>query len=177
MTYQVAGGAAQSTVFRVPDTAVELTVGFYSVGIQLSEARAKHKIVLVFRLLADIAEAFDTHALDILCLNDLGELDGDVVEWFSELLKTSSAPPVLILCDSHYATLMVPDRIRGYNYNWIQVADRTFQHLRIHVEGMEAPTSIINFNIAAAPRRKMSPTELLQYFTACRQACHNDRFI
>ena len=177
MTYQVAGGAAQPTVIRLPDTAVEVTVGFYTVGIELSEARAKHRMVQVFRLLADIVKAFGTHALDVLCLNDLGELDADVVEWFSELLKTSAAPPVLIFCDSHYATLVVPDRIRGYSYNWIQVAGRTFQHLRIHVEGIEAPTSIINFNIAAAPRRKMSSTERLQYFRACREACHNDRFI
>ena len=153
MTYQVAGGAAQPTVIRLRGTAVELTVGFYSVGIQLSEVRAKHRMMQEILLIADIVKAFGTHALDVLCLNDLGELDADVVEWFSELLKTSAAPPVLIFCDSHYATLVVPDRIRGYNYNWTQVAGRTFQHLRIHVEGIEAPTSIINFNIAAALNR------------------------
>ena len=101
MTYQVAGGAAQHTVIRLPDTAVELTVGFYSVGIQLSEVRAKNWMEQEILLIADIVKAFGTHALDVLCLNDLGELGADVVEWFSELLKISAAPPVLIFCDSH----------------------------------------------------------------------------
>ena len=130
MTYQVAGGAAQPTVIRLPDTAVEVTVGFYTVGVELSEARAKHRMVQVFRLLADIRRAFGTHCLDVLCLDDLGELDADVVEWFSGLLRTSAAPPVLIFCDSHYATLVVPGRIRVDKYNWTHVAGRSFQHLR-----------------------------------------------
>ena len=65
MTYQVAGDAAQPTVIRLPDTAVELTVGFYSVGIQLSEMRAKHMIIQVYQLLADIVSAFSAHALDV----------------------------------------------------------------------------------------------------------------
>ena len=65
-------------------------------------------------LIADILKAFNTHGLDILCLNELGELgvglgarvpQGNVVAWISELLKDSAVPPVDIFCDSHYATL------------------------------------------------------------------------
>jgi hypothetical protein len=112
-THDHPGGAAQPTVSELPDNAAELTVGFYNVGMQAAELQGKNWKTKECRLQADILKAFNTHALDVLCLNDLGELDADVIEWFSELLRTSAAPPVLIFCDSHYAMLVVSDRIRG----------------------------------------------------------------
>jgi hypothetical protein len=69
-----AGGAAQPTFSALPDSASELTVGFYNVGIQLSEFGGKKWKMKERRLAADIFKAFDLHALDLLCLSEIGEI-------------------------------------------------------------------------------------------------------
>ena len=60
------------------------------------------------------------HALDILCLGELGELgvgigkklpERDVIAWIRNLLADSAVSPVVIYADGHYATLVLSDRI------------------------------------------------------------------
>ena len=58
----------------MPDNAPELAVGFYNVGIQLSEVNGKKWKIKERLLRQDIVEAFDVHELDVLCLSELGEL-------------------------------------------------------------------------------------------------------
>ena len=66
------------------------------------------------------------HALDILCLSELGELgvgigkklpEGDVIAWIHKLLADSAVSPVAIYADGHYATLVLSDRalVQGRN--------------------------------------------------------------
>ena len=74
-THDHPGGVAQPTVSELPDNAAELTVGFYNVGIQVSELQTKNWKMKERVLIADILKAFNTHGLDVLCLNELGELD------------------------------------------------------------------------------------------------------
>ena len=64
-------GASQPTFSALPANTTELTVGFYNVGIQLSEVGGRRWKIIERRLASDLATAFEVHALDILCLNEL----------------------------------------------------------------------------------------------------------
>ena len=97
-------GAAKC-FYELPANTARLTVGFYNVGIQLTELSGKKWPSKQSALKADIIKAFDTHVLDILCLSELGELgvgiaaglpDRNVGAWMTELLRDSAIPPVHI---------------------------------------------------------------------------------
>ena len=85
------GGAAQPAFSALPHDASELTVAFYNVGIQLSQVGTKKwEESTEKQLAADIVKAANEHALDILCLSELGELgkgigtklpEGNVIAW------------------------------------------------------------------------------------------------
>ena len=111
----IADLAAQTHVSELPATAAQLTVGFYNVGIQLTELSGRKWSSKQSLLKADILKAFDTHVLDILCLCELGELgvgiaegltDGNVNAWMTELLSDRAIMPVCIFADSHYLTIV-----------------------------------------------------------------------
>ena len=89
-------GAAQPTFSALPANTTELTVGFYNVAIQLSEVGGIRWKIKERRLASDLAKAFEVHALDILCLSELGEIQrgigenipgGDVYAWIRGLLS------------------------------------------------------------------------------------------
>ena len=154
-SHDSSGGAAQLTFAELPDNAAQLTVAFYNVGIQVSELEGKNWKTKEGRLQADILKAFNTHALDILCLCELGELGvgigasvphGDVVAWIMKLFNDSAIPPVEIFTDSHYLTIVKTSRVKVDLYKLVHgfvpnQNDRSFQHLRVSVAGDEAPIS------------------------------------
>ena len=94
------------------------------------------------KLAADIVEVANIHALDILCLSELGEVgvgigeklpEGDVIAWIRNLLADSAVSPVAIYADGHYATLVLSDRMEVLQYRVIRdfvktQRDRCFQH-------------------------------------------------
>ena len=99
----VPDGAAQPTVVELSDKAVEVTVAFYNLGIQLTEIKAKKWHLKEAKLRKDIVAAFHNHSLDMLCLGELGELgigfhgsvpQGDVGRWILTILQDSEVPPV-----------------------------------------------------------------------------------
>ena len=184
------GGAAEPTVSELSDTAVEVTVAFYNLGIQLAEYKSKNWRLKEGRLRKDIVEAFQNHSLDMLCLSELGELgigfrgsvpQGDVGRWISTILQDSAVPPVQTFCDSHYVTL-VRTEVKVVQYNFIAGVvggqpDRSFQHFRVLVAGDPAPISIINCHAPASQKRPLSAAGRAAYFNAFPVACRNDRFI
>jgi len=185
------GGAVQPTFCELPDNTAEITVGFYNVGIHASEVQGKMWKTKERQLQADILKAFDTHALDILCLSELGELgdgiraelpEGDVTAWIAELLKGSGAPPVDVYSDSHYSTIVKTTRVRVDQYRLVagfvpSQKDRSFQHVRVRVDGDQEPVSIINCHAPASKKRGLNVDGRTRYFTAFKTACDTDRFI
>ena len=83
------GGAEQPTFTQLPDDTSELTVGFYNVGIQLQMVRGKHWPQKEQTLKQDIVKAFDVHALDVLCLSALGQLNESLDQGLEESAGTS----------------------------------------------------------------------------------------
>jgi hypothetical protein len=190
-SHDSSGGAAQLTFAELPDNAAQLTVAFYNVGIQVSELEGKNWKTKEGRLQADILKAFNTHALDILCLCELGELGvgigasvphGDVVAWIMKLFNDSAIPPVEIFTDSHYLTIVKTSRVKVDLYKLVHgfvpnQNDRSFQHLRVSVAGDEAPISIINCHAPASKKRVLSADGRKRYVRAAHDACAGDRFI
>ena len=184
------GGAAQLTFSELPDNAVELTVGFYNVAIQVVDLEGERWKTEELCLQADILKAFNRH-LDVFCLSEVGEPSvgigasvphGDVAAWILELLKDSAVPPVDIFSESHYATIVKKNRVKVDQYNFVDgfvphQADRSFQHLRVRVEGDEASISIVNCHATASKKRVLTTDVRKRYFTAAHNACAGDRFI
>ena len=185
------GGAAQLTFSALPDDASELTVGFYNIGIQLSEVGGSKWKTREQRLREDIIKAADTHALDILCFSELGELgvgiaaklaEGNVDTWIRNLLAGSAVSPVAIYADGHYATLVLSDRIKVLQYQVVKgfmatQTDRCFQHFRVQTDEREKPISIVNCHTPSSQKRKLTVDGRKQYFTAFHKACAGDPFI
>ena len=126
---------AQTTFSELPANTARLTVGFYNVGIQLTELSGKKWPSKQSALKADIIKAFDTHVLDILCLSELGELgvgiaavlpDRNVGAWMTELLRDSAIPPVHISTEGHYLTIVKTSRVKVDLYKLDSVGDLAF---------------------------------------------------
>ena len=143
------------------------------------------------KLSADIARATDMHALDMLCLSELGEGDvgigkklseGGVNAWIRELLADSAVSPVAIYADGHYATLVLSDRLEVLQYRVIRdfvpfQRERCFQHFRVRMGERDVPISIVNCH-APSSRQRMLPLDGPQrYCTAFHEACAGDPFI
>ena len=187
----IADLAAQTTFSELPAHIAQLTVGFYNVGIQVSELSGKKWSTKQSHLKADIIKAFDTHVLDILCLCELGELgvgiaaglpDHNVDAWMTELLKDSAIPPVNIFADSHYLTIVKTSRVNVDRYSLVQGFDanntnRSFQHLRVFVAGDGVPISIINCHAPSSKKRVLTSNGRKLYLTAAHNVCAGDPFI
>ena len=183
------GGAAQSASSSSganATDATELTVGFYNVGIQLSEVGGRGWKMSERRLASDLAKAFKVHALDILCLCELGEIrrgigenvsGGDVYAWVRGLLSDRAVPPVRVYVDGHYATIVKSNRVAVLQSKLVSdfvpdQADRCFQHLRVRVDDDSEPVSIVNCQSAG-----LTVSGRMRTFLACHNACARDRFI
>ena len=186
------GGAAQPTFSALSDDASELTAAFYNVGIQLSCVGAKNWAKTKEKqLAADIVKAAKAHALDILCLSELGELgvgigeklpERDVSAWIRKLLADSAVSPVAIYADGHYATLVLSDRVQVLQYQIIRdfvetQRDRCFQHFRVRRNERDQPISIIHCHAPSSNKRPLRAATRLKYFTAFHKACADDPFI
>ena len=168
---------------ELPANTARLTVGFYNVGIQLTELSGKKWPSKQSALKADIIKAFDTHVLDILCLSELGELgvgiaaglpDRNVGAWMTELLRDSAIPPVHISTEGHYLTIVKTSRVKVDRDSLVQGfddnnTDRSFQHLRVFVAGDDVPISIINCH--APSSKKRVDRELSQALSLSRPQC------
>ena len=186
------GGAAQPAFFALPQDASELTVAFYNVGIKLSQVGTKKwENNTEKQLAADIVKAANEHALDILCLSELGELgkgigtklpEGNVIAWIRRLLADSAASPVHIYADEHYATLVLSDRVEVLEYRVIRdfvqtQRDRCFQHFRVRTSDRDEPISIVNCHAPSSKKRKLRVDMRRRYFAAFHEACAGSPFI
>ena len=146
------------------------------------------------QLAADIVKAANEHALDILCLSELGELgvgigeklaEGDVIAWICKLLADSAVSPVAIYADGHYATLVLSDRVQVLQHrvigDFVQTQrDRCFQHFRVRTSERDEPISIVNCHAPSNPKRpgrNLTVDMRLKYFTAFHEACAGEPFI
>ena len=143
------------------------------------------------KLAADIVKAVNMHALDILCLSELGEVgvgigeklpEGDVIAWIRNLLADSAVSPVAIYADGHYATFVLSDRMEILQYRVIRdfvetQRDRCFQHFRVRTSERDEPISIVNCHAPSSWQRKLTAAGRLRYFTAFHEACAGDPFI
>ena len=141
-------------------------MGFYNVGIQFSEVRGRGWRNKERRLALDLAKAFEVHALDILCLSELGEIrrgigenipGGDVDAWIRGLLSDRAVPPVRVYADGHYSTIVKSDRVAILQCKLVSdfvpdQADRCFQHLRVCVGDDREPVSIVNCHAPASKK-------------------------
>ena len=177
-------GAAQPTFSALPANTTELTVGFYNVGIQFSEVGGRGWKIKERRLASDLAKAFEVHALDILCLSELGENipGGDVDAWIRGLLSDRAGPPVRVYAARHYSTIVMSDRVAVLQCKLVSdfvpdQAHRCFQHLRVRVGDDREPVSIVNCHVPALKKRGLRVDGRLRTFLACHKACAGDRFI
>ena len=184
-------GAAQPTFSALPANTTELTVGFYNVAIQLSEVGGRGWKIKERRLASDLAKAFEVHALDILCLSELGEIrrgigenipGGDVYAWIRGLLSDRAGPPVRVYVHGHYLTIVKFNRVAVLQCKLVSdfvpdQADRCFQHLRVRVGDDTEPVSIINCHVPASKERELTTDGRMHTFLACHKACAGDRFI
>ena len=169
----------------------KLTVGFYNVGIQLSEVGGRGWQIKEHRLASDLAKAFEVHALDILCLSELGEIQrgigenipgSDVCAWIRGLLSDRARPPVRVYGDGHYFTIVKSNRVAVLQCKLVSdfvpdQADRCFQHLRVLVGDDKEPVSIVNCHAPASNERRLTVDGRRSTLLACHNACAGDRFI
>ena len=166
-------------------------MGFYNVGVQKAEVEGKQWKTKERQLKDDIVKACAVHALDVLCLSELGELDegiggnldeGDVAVWIRSLLDDSAVQPVKIYSDGHYVTIVTNSHVVVDEYKFVkgfvkEQEHRSFQHFRVRMEGDDDPVSIIHCHAPASTKRGLTVSERTQYFTAFHTACAADRFI
>ena len=69
---------------QLPESTKELAVGFYNVVVCLDEIGARGWKMKQRRLKTDIVKVFDVHALDVLCLSALGQLNERLDDGFEE---------------------------------------------------------------------------------------------
>ena len=81
-------GAEQPIFCQLPETTTELAVGFYNVVVCLNEINERGWKIKERRLKTDIAKAFQHHALDVLCLSALGQLNESLDSAFEGGIKT-----------------------------------------------------------------------------------------
>ena len=143
------------------------------------------------QLAADIVKAANEHALDILCLSELGELgkgigtklpEGNVIAWIRRLLADSAVSPVAIYADEHYATLVLSDRVDVLEYRVIRdfvqtQRDRCFQHFRVRTSDRDEPISIVNCHAPSSKKRKLTVDMRRRYFAAFHEVCAGSPFI
>ena len=160
-----------------------MTVGFYNVAIKVSEIGREGWEIKEGRLASDLAKAFTVHALDMLCLSELGEfrrgisgniLQSDVYDWIRGLLSDRAVPPVRVYVDGHYMTIVKSDRVVVLQ---CKLEKDCFQHLRVRVGDDTEPVSIVNCNAHASNKRELSMGVRMRTFLACHNACAGDRFI
>ena len=185
------GGAAQPTFSALPANTTELTVGFYNVGIHFSEVGGRGWKIKERRLASDLARAFEAHALDILCISELGDIErgigdhireGDDYAWIQGLLADRAVPPVRVYSDGYYSTIVKSDRVAVLQCKLVRnfvedQADRCFQHLRVCVGDDTEPVSIINCHAPASIKRGLTVAGRMRTLLACHEACAGDRFI
>ena len=161
----------------------KLTVGFYNVGIQLSEVGGQGWQIKDHLLADDLAKAFEVHALDILCLSELRNIPGsDVCDWIRGLLSERERPPVRVYGEGHYLTIVKSNRVAVLQCKLVSgfvpdQADRCFQHLRVFVGDDKEPVSIVNCHAPASNDRRLTVDGRRNTLLACHNACAGDRFI
>ena len=121
-------GAEQPMVCRLPECTTTLAVGFYNVVLCLNEIGERGWKMKERRLKTDIAKAFQHHALDVLCLSALGQLnesldpafEGGTKAWIEGLIADSVEPPITIYDDDHYFTIVKNTRAHITDYKIVR---------------------------------------------------------
>ena len=108
-------------------------------------------------VLCRLIDVFLGHALDILCLSELGEIDRrldsklnkTVTNWIKDLLVDSIGGQVSLFQNAHYITIVWKESMIVQEHNFISnfitgQAFRCFQHFRVHLQGNENVITVIN---------------------------------
>ena len=186
------GDAAESPQSNLSDHAPELAVGFYNLGIQLSEIGGPKWRQKQPQLTSDLVTAFVTHELDILCLSELGELgvglkdkikDGDIDGWIRLLLDGSAVPPVDIYTNGNYTTIVAKsDRVEITEHKLVtgfvpHQPERCYQHFRVRLQRDGDAVSIINCHAPSSFKRKLNNDSRRNYFRSFHCVSSPDRLI
>ena len=137
------GDAAEPAFSALPDDAPELTVAFYSVGINASHVGKKKFKTTETKLLADIVNVVKKHALDVFCLSELGELaDVDALGPAVALFAQVAQEGILELLAAHLLGLVLAAPFcccsRSLSqYAFVTAALQSLLRLRVHTEVSE----------------------------------------
>ena len=192
-------GAEQPIFCQLPESTTELAVGFYNVVVCLNEIDGRGWKIKERRLKTDIAKAFQHHALDVLCLSALGQLNGSLDSAFEGGIKTwimslisdemlqgwiadSVEQPITIYDDDHYVTIVKNTRVHITHYKIVRgfvpdQEERSFQFFRVRVTGTDEQVCIINCDAPASKTRGLSADGRMCYFKTFHDMTGADPFI
>ena len=131
----------------------------------------------------DIVEAFRLHALNMLCLSELGEIhaglgaklyelyEQTVTEWIMDLLADTTVSQVSVYADAHYVTIVKQQDVDVAESRLIsgfiaEQAGRSFQHFRVRLREANKLVSVINCHAPSSIKRKLTVSHRLSYFRA-----------
>jgi len=179
-------GAEQPIFCQLPESTTELAVGFYNVVVCLNEIDGRGWKIKERRLRKDIATAFQHHALDVLCLSALGQLNGSlnpafeggIKIWFmtlisDEMLKgwitDSVEQPISIYDDDHYVTIAKNARVDVAHYKIVREfapdqEELSFHMFRVRVAETDEQVCIINCDAPASRTRGLTAEGRMRYF-------------
>ena len=155
---------------QLPESTKELAVGFYNVVVCLDEIGARGWKMKQRRLKTDIVKAFDVHALDVLCLSALGQLNESLDDgfeegtgtWIKSLISAEGGMmDITIHADDHYVTIVKDTRVDVTHYEIVRgfvsgQEERSFQLFRVRVTETDEQVCIINCDTLASKTRGLS---------------------
>ena len=114
---------------QLPESTKELAVGFYNVVVCLEEIGERGWKMKQRRLKTDIVRAFEDHALDVLCLSALGQLNESLDDrfekgtgtWIKSLISAEGGMmDITIHADDHYVTIVKDTRVDVTHYEIVR---------------------------------------------------------
>ena len=119
-----------------------------------------------------IAKALQHHALDVLCLSALGQLnesldpafEGGIKTWIMSLISDDGVEqPITIYDDDHYVTIVKNTRVHITHYKFVRgfvpdQEERSFQLVRVRVTDTHEQVCIINCDAPASETTGLSAT-------------------
>ena len=184
-------GAEQPTLCQLPESTKELAVGFYNVVLCLDEIGKEGWKQKQRRLKTDIAKAFNVHALDVLCLSALGQLNESLDDrfeegtatWIKSLISAEEGMmDITTHADDHYVTIVKDRRVEVTEYEIVRgfvpgQKERSFQLFRVLATGTNQQVCIINCDALASKTRELSWFGRMLYLKTFNHMSGADPFI